>query len=384
MKITVYADLMQDVKKKLNRMAKKAKTYGIPFSFTVGEEHPQMVRVLDLDPVTMAWVEVERHTVSAVDFTVECEGLICANGWRVRAKVEHGKQGNIVTTFDGCKARPEWFTAAPACDHCRTKRYRSVTYFCEHEDGTVRQVGRSCLKEYTGIDPATAAIWAEVRDMGADTGEVRRADWETRCPVMMYDVADVIAHACDAVKEYGYRRSEESESTREQTTKRLQNYERPTAEGLKLAGEIREWLTGADADTLGDLERNCLPVVLSGYAKDKHIGRLAYLPLAYRRHLERKAREEQRREAGARSEYVGTVGKRVTVRAAAVLLTSWEGRFGTTWLYKFTDESGNVLVWFASQPFQAGEVVTVTGTVKEHREREGVKQTIITRCKVAA
>ena len=39
------------------------------------------------------------------------------------------------------------------------------------------------------------------------------------------------------------------------------------------------------------MERNGSSLALSGYAKAKHFGRLAYMPLAYKRYLEHKARD---------------------------------------------------------------------------------------------
>ena len=86
-----------------------------------------------------------------------------------------------------------------------------------------------------------------------------------------------------------------------------------------------------------------MALALSGYAKSRHVGLLSYMPVAYDRYMERKARKEQRREADARSDYVGTVGQRIILKAATVtLLSSWDGYYGTTWMYKFVDESGNV------------------------------------------
>jgi len=423
MTFTVYAELAQEVSKKLDRLAKKAVGYKIPFSYTVSEEHPQEVAVREVDQVTQAIQTVSTYTVAAVNFEVECDGLIRANGWTVRAKVEHVDKGNIVTAFGGYKAKPEWFTVAPNCDHCRTNRYRGVTLFVEHEDGSVRQVGRTCLKDYTGISPATAAMWAEVQDL-VDTGmDCTRSEWEARSPAQMHSVLDILAHACDAIKEFGYRKSAEPNSTRDMVTERVLSCKDPSVGGLAQAEVIRDWLVersekvsaenaeltelwnlycadGNDSDerywsrareinyawdAVGDLERNCFPLVLSGYAELNHIGRLAYMPVAYDRYIERLARKAQQKADGARSEPVGTVGQRITLKAATVvLLTSWDGYYGTTWLYKFVDESGNVFIWYASRPCAAKDGATIKATVKDHGERDGVKQTIVTRCCVAA
>ena len=106
------------------------------------------------------------------------------------------------------------------------------------------------------------------------------------------------------------------------------------------------------------------------------------MPVGHRRRIERQAQQEA---AVARSEYVGEIGQRITLKAVTVaLLSSWDGYYGTTRLYKFVDESGNVYIWFASRPCTAEDGATIRATVKEHSVRDGVKQTVVTRCCVAA
>ena len=158
--------------------------------------------------------------------------------------------------------------------------------------------------------------------------------------------------------------------------------EQPSEAGLAEAREVIDWLTAMDPDAASDLERNCITLALSGYAKRSHIGMLAYMPVGHRRRIERQAQQE---DAVALSEYVGEVGQRITLKAATVaLLASWDGYYGTTWLYKFVDERGNVFIWRSSRPFTAENGATIRATVKEHSVRDGVKQTIVTRCCVAA
>ena len=382
MTFTVYAEQAQEVSKKLDRLAKKADAYGIQFFYSTSEEHPQKVAVREVDPVTQTVQTVSTYTVAAVDFEVECDGLIRANGWTVRAKVEHGDKGNIVTAFGSHPVKPEWYTASPHCDHCQTNRYRSVTFFVEHEDGSVRQVGRTCLKDYTGISPATAAMWAEVQDLLLNGMDCTREQWEARCPAPLYEVLEILAHAADAVREFGYRKSAEPGSTRELVTARVLSGEQPSEAGLAEAREVVGWLSEMDPDEASDLEHNCIALARLGYAKLSHIGMLAYMPVGHRRKIERQAQQEA---AVARSEYVGEVGQRITLKAATVaLLSSWDGYYGTTWLYKFVDESGNVYIWFASRPCTAEDGATIRATVKEHSVRDGVKQTVVTRCCVAA
>ena len=108
---TVYAGQLDEVKKRLEKMRKKAETYGASFSYSVGEEYPATVSVNSIDPVSSTIYVSEKHTVPAVDIIIECDELIRANGWSVRAKIEHGDKGNIVTGFGNKPVDRAWYTA---------------------------------------------------------------------------------------------------------------------------------------------------------------------------------------------------------------------------------------------------------------------------------
>ena len=150
----------------------------------------------------------------------------------------------------------------------------------------------------------------------------------------------------------------------------------------KIGEAIAEWLRGLDTDS--DLLRNCQNLVKQKFVKPSHFGYLAYLPVAYEREIRKAEARAARKSEAEKSGYVGHVGDRITFRAnSAVLVTSWENMYGTTFLYKFADESGNILIWYASRTFDVKDGVKVTGTIKAHNERDGAKQTVITRCKVA-
>ncbi len=391
MTFMIYAHLAEDVRKRLDRIAAKAARYSVPFAYGIGDEHPETVRVYEVDHVNGTQYETARHTVAAVTVEVECEGFIQANGWTIRAKVEHGDKGNIVTALGNKPAEPAWFKAPAHCDHCKTNRFRKVTYFVEHESGEVRQVGRACLHDYTRINPATAAMWAEVKDILGDGLDRTAGEWSGCTYEEMYPVALFLAHAYDEIKAYGYRKTDEPHSTRDEVKERVLNGTTPSAEAMENAEKINAWLVGLDQVTddcwIGDLERNGSMLALSGYVKAKHFGRLVYMPIAYERYLEHKARDAQReaaRQAETVSQHVGEVGQRITLTAAtAKLLTSWEGVYGTTYLYKFTDAQGNVYIWYASRGIETCDGMTLKGTIKDHNERDGVKQTVLTRCKAA-
>lgn len=385
MVFTVYAHMAPEVIKKLDRIVKKAERYGVPFSYTVGDEHPQKVAVYAIDYVNNVQYVDQTFTVAGVDIDINCDGLVKANGWTVLAHIEHGEAGNIVTAIGEAEISPDWYTTPARCDHCGTNRIRTVTFIVENESGERRQVGKSCLKDYTGIAPSVALMWAEVVNIFPNM-DCSDGEWHERQPSMMYKTSTILAHAVDTIKTHGYIKSDYPNSTRNAVVELVKTDAVPSEDALKTADEMIAWLNGIGTDVIG-IERDCAPFARSGYAKIKHIGRLAYMPIAYKQYIERKAAEEAkelaREKAAKTSAYVGNIGDRVEfVAETAELVTSWETMYGRTFLYKFTDENGNVFIWFASGAFDEHNSIKVRGTVKKHEERDSVKQTIITRCKI--
>ena len=61
-----------------------------------------------------------------------------------------------------------------------------------------------------------------------------------------------------------------------------------------------------------------------------------------------------------------------------------ETEFGYTYIYKMIGEDGNVYTWKTSKVIDEDEEVLIIGTIKNHNEYRGIKQTELTRCRVAA
>ncbi len=89
-------------------------------------------------------------------------------------------------------------------------------------------------------------------------------------------------------------------------------------------------------------------------------------------------------ERVATSLHIGKVGERVELTLTVKFANSYESNFGQFWIVGLEDASANTVIYKGNSPFSTtkGETVKVKATVKEHGEREGVKQTIIARAKV--
>ena len=85
------------------------------------------------------------------------------------------------------------------------------------------------------------------------------------------------------------------------------------------------------------------------------------------------------------SQHIGQVGGKIELEATFKRTRWYDTPFGTTWIHTFEDAEGNCLVWktSASLDVVAGDKIRIRGTVKDHDEYNGVKQTVLTRCKIA-
>lgn len=93
----------------------------------------------------------------------------------------------------------------------------------------------------------------------------------------------------------------------------------------------------------------------------------------------------QRAALNANRAHIGTVGEKATITLTVVHVVVLEGMFGTTYIHICEDADQNVVIYKGTSNVMPGKghTLTVTATIKEHGVREGVKQTVIQRPKLA-
>lgn len=93
-------------------------------------------------------------------------------------------------------------------------------------------------------------------------------------------------------------------------------------------------------------------------------------------------REAERQVDRGSSKHIGEVGKRQDFALTIQRIPEYEGQFGLTYIHLMKDAGGNVVVYKGGTRLgEPGEAVMVKATVKEHGERDGVAQTVISRPK---
>ena len=100
----------------------------------------------------------------------------------------------------------------------------------------------------------------------------------------------------------------------------------------------------------------------------------------------RKAEWDDKKAAiDATRAFVGTVGEKITITLKVVHIVELDGSFGTIYINICEDADNNTIIYKGNAKGfpNKDETATITATVKEHGVRNGVKQTVIQRPKLA-
>ena len=393
MEYRIPMENMEKLRKKVASITKKAAKYGVEITYKeIGAE----VKEFTNDYGKKVYREY---------MVVEAEGEAKAEGWVFVGTIEHTPQGNILRSVNDDLKIPEKFKdAAPYCEHCKTRRARKDTYVVyEEEFGIFKQVGKSCLKEYTkGLNADMAAFLLQWID------EVEHFQTGGSSFVEMYNVTEVSKYFVETMRKLGWRSSAAEESTKstamdfymldkcphklgKATRERVQkeadeinfNASNITDEYIN---EALDWARNWNENEYNDYRQNLKVIASMEYCKWKHLGYLASLFMAYDKEMEREVKRAEQRKNRLDSEFIGCVGDKVTaIIKEWKCLSSWSTEWGVTYLYEFITDGGDVVIWKTSKWLDDEAVLSsISGKIKAHNEYNGVKQTELTRCKVAA
>ena len=407
---------IENLEKKIVRIRNKCAKYGCEFKYErVGEHFEQKtfyesdnggVGEFDRgDRTVREWKEIVKY------IDVECEGVAKINGWKFAASLEYTDKGNLIDAVPGIEIPKKFYDCEPWCEHCKTRRDRKKSYVVLNEEtGEFKQVGRGCLADFTG---GLSAEWAaQVESFFKEFEEAR--EYVGGSGRTFINVREFMVYCAEAVRTFGYVKNDGiGVSTVDRALscylvdcgRRYAKYQfdiynesvgrgfdPKRQESIDLADVVVKWAVENCNDS--NYFHNLRIVCSEEYCDRGRIGLLASAFPSHNRELEIEA-EKRERELKAKleakkSKHVGEVGKRVSfVPVDVVCVTSWETMYGMTSIYKMEDEDGNVFVWKTGSflgEYQDGKktmvVGKVTGTVKEHKEYRGVKQTELTRCRV--
>ena len=385
---------------KLATIRRKCAKYGCEFSYSrIGETFKK---------VEMQDEEGMRTEVIIKAIEVEVSGTVIAeSGWELAGKIEHLETGNLIHSF-GDTTIPDWYrSASPRCEHCNSDRHRKETYVLYHaKNNAWKQVGSSCLKDFTGY--VSAEMAAAVASVYALFDQISEDRIRIASSPKYFDTESVICYAIECVKHWGYHKSEEgNDATRETVRDLMQGqqdfpaivrsvtFDPMSTANLQTFKDLRSRLLALNAED--DYTNNLQVLLRAEKVPEKHLGILVSAVPYYNRMIAREAEQRKLAEETSNSEFVGNVGDKLTIDIATVKLVNiYDDYYGSTWRYQIVDAHGNVFMWDASSPMwdmvcvedsPKGDVIEglplqIKGTIKKHDEFRNIKQTWLTRCRV--
>jgi len=327
------------------------------------------------------------------------------NGWAFIASLELFDDTAIIRSVPGEECPPEHRNRGNICDHCGHKRRRTSTYVVRHDDGTVKTVGRNCLKDFMGQSrhnpESIALLFRHITELLESLDEGEDYGGGSSGGGTAYDLKGTLALTSAVISAYGWVSKtmvDEGKAYGDTTANLVRSY--LTAQPKKYKGDAElvakvdaakdakrdttdaeaaiAWLTDDSMEVSSDYIQSVQAIAKRGWVANKHMGFACSIIQAYRREMARLAK------VNTDSQHIGTIGKRETFTLKVNRLIFSEGFYGLTIIHLMEDKDGNVFKWFSSGPeLDEGEFLTLKATVKDHSEYQGTKETVLTRVKAA-
>lgn len=340
--------------------------------------------------------EGTKYLIEMVPLTIEGGKVKSPNGWSLLGRVDFEDGSTLVSSRPGAEMPPRYRMAAKTCDHCQADRQRNAIFVFNKPDTEEHmQVGRSCLQDFLGYDPA-ATLWA-AREYGGIFDDIdgmldddeRQGGGGQRHAVVRLD--EVMTAAAYAVRHFGFvsKRAAEERGTTPTSDdvgallfdpKAREDYKPADVDTAKAAAVVAwvqsEW--GGKSD-LSDYEYNAIELTSRETVRPRRIGILTSLVAAYDRANEEKVAREKRVNA-----HVGEVGQRREFDAVFSGLSQFDTQFGVMFVARFDSPEGLLVykggtIWWPV-PLDIGTPIKFVGTIKEHADYKGTKQTMVSRC----
>ncbi|TAK59484.1 hypothetical protein [Methylobacter sp.] len=369
---------LEKLKSKLEQLSKKATKVGAPLPrFELHSEH---VMNLGAGLVEYALVMLEGE---APKFS----------GWTFAARVDFLDKECTFALVPGTTLPVEQRTQTQRCDHCRVKRDRTEHYLVRHDSGEYKMVGSGCIKDFLGhADPRAIAsymqsLFALEKKVGQYNGGAGQLEHFSTAEYLTYAASHTIQYGFISTKAFRtptktiaywsmfpMRMPVELRSGRS-----MVQLVEITPAALEMAAAASAW--AKELPTTGSEYLMNLGVAnRSPYVTFRQLGILASTVQAYMRHMDMlKPKETEPRL----EEHYGKPGDKVvlelTVKTARPYVSEL---YGPKTVISMRDKDGREFVTFtAAWNPEPGSTHLVAATIKDHRDKEGKKSTVLARCR---
>jgi hypothetical protein len=383
-----YLETVREKIEKLNR--KGQKLHCDPITMTV------LGTKMVADPATVGVLGTLAKHYKFYEITIS--GLApVLHGWRLLAKVEFLPNGNILKTVVEGVDLSKYHHTESMCEHCNTARYRVNTYVVQNvETLETKQVGSACVRDFIGHNsPDSVAGYYEslfcFMDEIDEYDDISEHNGARGSSVVDRDAFLSLTYAY--VRKHGYVTRKAAEERLTSPTsgivcklyfnqKDRQEYlkdegitwEQVMETGKDFVAEALKWISATPLTN--DYLHNLKIILENDWVDERHMAIACSLIPAYQKV---KGLEKASRKV---SEYQGTVGERIKKTLTVKRVFVYDSYYGVTHTHIMEDADGNVYKWVSGSSLSEDETYTLKGTVRAHDDYKGIKQTILTRCKV--
>lgn len=314
-------------------------------------------------------------------------------GWELIGVLDFSEGLPIPHSVPGKEIPAELRESEAICEHCNLERIRKeIVILRNHENKEYKRVGLSCVKDFlpgANIEQIVGSLKQlrsieelkeEYESLGYHSGSsyfniervlqvssaiIRKDGWLSKGK----QVEQGGVASADLVLEYLCGKNEEWKKERDPIELDYQIAEK-TLNWIKndLSGEAEY---GYKLKLIAELER----------VSFKNIGIVVSAIASYQKHVGEELSKQQRK-----NEWFGEIGERYKGLVLIVKHIKYlNGSYGVTSLISLEDNEKRQYVWFASGEhiYEIGKEIEVDISVKEHKEYNGFKQTVLTRGKIS-
>jgi hypothetical protein len=401
--MTIYKCFKNDFEeltKKINRITKKLDKYSYKWTFENLGESIQEVNVIDYRNINNvpAWQfhpkNLGKKAVEIISYTFEMESLKLGE-YEVIAVLEHNaienSQENLIHIIKEEIIIPlQYRNVKSICEHCNSDRQRNKTVLLQDTNGNIKQVGTTCIKEYTGIDGIDIINYYQdihdiiIEDLEMDYDNI---NYYPKCDSTL----NYLSACIQLIIETGY----DKETTKFKAWE-IAGTDKQDKKYFEKALQVIEYFKNSTFDESQNFLQNIKLYLSQKYTKIS--GFIAYAYIAYQKQIEYEQKKQAEKEGKKQSEFIGTTGQKLEIELTFKKRIAYETSYNgynemTQYIYLFEDIQGNVYKWNTAKfiekeinnhlvPIQEGEQLKLKGTIKEHKEYKEQKQTVLTRCKV--
>ena len=281
------------------------------------------------------------------------------------AHAAHGKELPKQYHADGNKIK---------CDHCGINRERVGSYVLKNvTTGEHKEVGKSCLKDFTGHDSpeAIAKHFNNITEL--HFGKHDSEDYGVGKPEHVYKLHDVMHAAISSIKTKGFIATSADTPDNPSTKTRLNMHfgDNPRAPKIEMHPADKEHAekaiehTNKTANTSTDYGSNLKSIVSAGMVKQKHYGYIAAAANAYLNHA-----AAPKDTSGYNHEPLGKEGDKVSHNASVIHKKSFNTDYGTTHYITAKTDSGHVIktktTTDVGHDIKVGSKINIAGKLGKH------------------